>query len=81
MKNRRGFALLMIVIALLVIGILYVYMSRSGTGAHRAAPSPDAPYDPTSQPKQIIDKAKAAAGKANKRQADSDQQLKDLGLQ
>ena len=73
--------MIMLVIVLLVIGILYVYMSRSGTSEHRAASSPDAPYDPTSQPKQIIDKAKAAAGKANQRQADSDKQLKDLGLQ
>ncbi len=75
MGNRKGFGLILLLAGLVVIGILFYFWQN------KPATQQEAGVSKASYPKQIIDKAKKAADKANARQADSERQLKDLGLQ
>ncbi len=75
MRDRKGFGLIALFLGLLLIGVLFLVWQKQ-TGMRPAAGSARQP----SAPKRIIDKAKTAADSANTRQADTERQMKEMGL-
>lgn len=78
LDNRKGFGLIALVAGLVLIGVLIVLWQKQ-TGGLTGSREKDAPPE-TSYAKQIINKAKVAATKADTRQTESEKQLKELGL-
>lgn len=77
MKSNKGFALILILLGLLIVGFLAMQMLGGGGAQEPGTREPRK----ESMPKHLINQANSAVEKHKQVQASSDDTYKDLGLE